>query len=299
MAGTNAMPATHGDVDDDGFHPVRASRERRKMLSMGHPSQSPMLALPATQTSPSREINSFALLRLESSVATASPVPRTTTTAPPATASLLAMVDAGFIEVFGNDEEHNMDDAQFCLRTIFREGAHRVDNMINELRDENTRITNRIKTKLDLVLTAMRTPWDETDECLVALEHEVGDLKDIRPVLDNLHYRQLTKIRGEIGKVEEGIGGLDPKFSQGLDEVNLRVDDILTQLALPPVHNNPSIGWLTPIAEGDDDQHHPRDMPLMAQTNIDTTPSTPIPLLGWPVRRTVVMDLTSILHWDR
>ena len=135
-----------------------------------------MLVLPATQTSPSREINSFALLRSESSSATASPVPRTTTTAPPATASLLAMVDAGFIEVFGNDEEHNKDDAQFCLRTIFREGAHRVDNMINELRDENTRITNRIKTKLDLVLTAMRTPWDETDECLVALEHEVGDL---------------------------------------------------------------------------------------------------------------------------
>jgi hypothetical protein len=38
MVGTNAMPATQGDVDDDGFHPVRASRERRQMLSMGHAS---------------------------------------------------------------------------------------------------------------------------------------------------------------------------------------------------------------------------------------------------------------------
>jgi hypothetical protein len=38
MAGTDAMPATHGDVDDDGFHPVRASREWRQMLSMGHAS---------------------------------------------------------------------------------------------------------------------------------------------------------------------------------------------------------------------------------------------------------------------
>jgi hypothetical protein len=236
-----------------------------------------MLALLATQTSPSREINSFALLRSESSVATASPVPRTTTTAPPATASLLAMVDAGFIEVFGNDEGHNMDDPQFCLKKIFWEGAHRVDNMINELWDENTRIMNRIETKLDLVLMALRTPWYETDECLVALEHKVGDLKDIRPVLDDLRYRQLTKIRGDICKVEEGIAGLDSKFSQGLNEVNLRVDGILTRLASPPVCNNPSIGRSTPLAEGDDDQHHPRDTPLMARTNIDTAPSTPIP----------------------
>ena len=38
MAGTNAMPATHGDVDDDGFHLVRGSRERCQMLSMGHAS---------------------------------------------------------------------------------------------------------------------------------------------------------------------------------------------------------------------------------------------------------------------
>ncbi len=236
-----------------------------------------MLALPTTQTSLSREINSFSLLRSESLVATASPVPGTPTTAPPATASLLAMVDAGFIEVFGNYKECNMDDPQFCLRKIFREGAHQVDNMINELRDENTHITNRIETKLDLVLTALRTPRDETDEHLVALEHKVGDLKDIRPVLDDLRYQQLTKIRGDIGKVEEGIAGLDPKFSQCLDEVSLRVDDILTRLALPPARNNPSIGRSTPLAEGDDNQHHPRDTPLMAQTNIDTAPSTPIP----------------------
>jgi hypothetical protein len=187
------------------------------------------------------------------------------------------MVDAGFIEVFGNYKECNMDDPQFCLRKIFREGAHQVDNMINELRDENTHITNRIETKLDLVLTALRTPRDETDEHLVALEHKVGDLKDIRPVLDDLRYQQLTKIRGDIGKVEEGIAGLDPKFSQCLDEVSLRVDDILTRLALPPARNNPSIGRSTPLAEGDDNQHHPRDTPLMAQTNIDTAPSTPIP----------------------
>jgi hypothetical protein len=236
-----------------------------------------MLALPTTQISPSWEINSFALLRSESSVTTASPVPQTTTMAPPATASLLAMVDAGFIEVFGNDEERDMDDPQFHLRKIFREGAHRVDNMINELRDENTRITNRIETKLDLVLMALRTPWDETDERLVALEHEVRDLKDIRLVLDNLHYWQLTKIHGDIGKVEERIAGLDPKFSQGLDEVNLRVDDILMHLASPLARNNLSIGRSIPIAEGDDNQHHPRDTPLMAQTNIDTAPSTPIP----------------------
>jgi hypothetical protein len=277
MACTNAMPVTHGDVDDDGFHPVRASREWGQMLSMGHTSWLPMLALPATQTSPSREINSFALLRSDSSVATASPVPQTTTTAPPATASLLAMVDADFIEVFGNDEERDMDDPQFCLRKIFREGAHQVDNMIDELRDENTRTMNRIETKLDLVLTALRTPRDETDERLVALEHEIRDLKDIWLVLDDLHYRQLTKIRGDIGKVEEGIARLDPKFSHGLDEVNLRVDDILTRLASPPARNDPSIGRSTPLAKGDDDQHHLRDTPLMAQTNIDTAPSTPIP----------------------
>jgi hypothetical protein len=77
------------------------------------------------------------------------------------------------------------------------------------------------------VLEDMPRPLDDMSDRLVALEHAVETLKEVRPELTDLHHQQLAHMRGDIDKLQEGFEGLKPEFCQGLDDVNLRVDGIL------------------------------------------------------------------------
>jgi hypothetical protein len=215
--------------------------------------------------------------------------------APPAVATLRAIVDAGFDEVFGNARDRNGDDTRFRLRTLFCKGAHLVDTMIYEVREENSRLGTRIESQLDLVnevrretshlITRVESQLDQIlqrlpmqlNNRLVAVEHAVGALQDVRPVLDDLRHRQLTKIWGDIGKVQEGIEELKPEFCQGLDDVNLRVDDILTRMGKPLAHDTPCRDISPPIAGRADGTHVKGDDTSMARPN--TVPHVVAPIL--------------------
>jgi hypothetical protein len=149
--------------------------------------------------------------------------------------------------------------------------------MINEVRGENNRLLTMIKTQLDLVLQRLPKPLAEMNDRLVALEHTVGALQDVQLVLDDLRHRQLTKIQGDIGKVQEGIEELKPEFCQGLDNVNLRVDDILTRMGTPPARDTPSQDMSPPVAGRADGTHLPGDTPSTAWLNKSPPLATPVP----------------------
>jgi hypothetical protein len=217
--------------------------------------------------------------------------------APPAVATLWDIVDAGFDEVFGNAGDRDGDDARFWLRTLFCKGAHLVDTMIYEVREENSRLVTRIESQLDLVNEVRRETshlitrvesqhgqilqWlpMQLNNRLVAVEHAVGTLQDVRPALDDLRHRQLTKIRGDIGKVQEGIEELKPEFCQGLDDVNLRVDNILTRMGKPLAHDTHCRDTSPPVAGRADGTHIKEDYTSMARLN------TILPVVA-PVLRT-------------
>jgi hypothetical protein len=96
-----------------------------------------------------------------------------------------------------------------------------------------TKIESRLDTiesRLDLILQWLPRPMDGWSNRIVALEHTVKESKEIWPVLDDVHHQQLSKIRGDITKLEEGIEVLKPEFCQGLDDVNIRVDGILERM---------------------------------------------------------------------
>jgi hypothetical protein len=186
--------------------------------------------------------------------------------APPAIATLWDIVDAGFDEVFGDAGDPDSNDDRFRLRILFCKGAHLVDTMIYEVREENSCLVTRIESQLDLVnevrretshlITRVESQLDQIlqrlpmqlNDRLVAVEHAVGALQDVRPALDDLRHRQLTKIQGDIGKVQEEIEELKPEFYQGLDDVNLRVDDILTRMGKPLAHDTPCRDTSPPVA---------------------------------------------------
>ena len=107
---------------------------------------------------------------------------------------------------------------------------------------------------------------DEWSDHIVALEHTVKDSKEIWPVLDDVHHRQLSQICGDISKLEEGIEVLKPEFCQGLDDVNIRVDGILAKMGtqVPSCRDMSSL-----------DLHRAEDL---QPTGEDTQlPQTPIP----------------------
>jgi hypothetical protein len=114
-----------------------------------------------------------------------------------------------------------------------------VDSIVNNVQGESQRLTNiesrldTIESRLDLILQRLPWPLDELSDRIVALEHEVKASQEVWPVLNDVRHRQLSQICGDIGKVQEGIEELKPKFCQGLDDVHLRVDDILTKMGTP------------------------------------------------------------------
>jgi hypothetical protein len=133
-------------------------------------------------------------------------------------------------------EDRPANDTHFWLREIFREVAHHVDSILNDVKGESTRLTgiesrlDTIESRLDLILQRLPQPMDGWSDRIVALEHTVKESKEIWPVLDNVRHRQLSKICGDITKLENGLEVLKPEFCQGLDDVNIRVDGILERM---------------------------------------------------------------------
>ncbi len=145
--------------------------------------------------------------------------------------------------MFGDMADSPADDTHFWLRAIFQEGAQHVDSILKEVQRESQCLTNiesrldTIESQLDLILQRLPRPLDELSDRIVALEHTVKASQEVWPVLDDVRHRQLLQICGDIGKVQEGIEELKPEFCQGLDDVHLRVDDILAKMGTPvPSH---------------------------------------------------------------
>jgi hypothetical protein len=85
--------------------------------------------------------------------------------------------------MFGDMADCPPDDTHFWMRAIFREGAHRVDSMINDVQEEILRLTkiesrlDTIESRLDLVLQRLPRPLADMSDHLVALEHAVETLQ--------------------------------------------------------------------------------------------------------------------------
>jgi hypothetical protein len=302
VARSSTMPPPDNHEDDeedtggvamDGFRPVEGGGGLQPLPPPGYIAAPPSLLAPPA--SPSRQVNPFEVLRTASSEREASPVLRAPTMALLAITTLRSIVDAGFDEVFGDTGDRNGNDTRFRLRTLFHKGAHLVDTMIYEEREENSRLVTRIESQLNLVnevrretsnlITRVESQLDQIlqrlpmqlNNHLVAVEHVVGALQDVRPVLGDLRHRQLTKIWGDIGKVQEGIEELKPDFCQGLDDMNLRVDDILTRMGKPLAHDTPCWDISPPVAARADGMHVKGDDTSMARPN--TVPPMVAPVL--------------------
>jgi hypothetical protein len=221
---------------------------------------------------PLNNLNPYEILRNTSSGAESSPRQMPPALAPTDAATLRDIVEVGFDEMFGEMADSPANDTHFWLREIFREAAHHVDSILNEVKGESQRLTNielrldAIESRLDLILQRLPRPMDKWSDRIVALEHTVKDSKEIWPILDDVHHRQLSQICGDISNLEEGIEVLKPKFWQGLDDVNIRVDDILAKLGthVPSRRDMSSLDLhraedLQPMGE---DTHLPRMTPI-------------------------------------
>jgi hypothetical protein len=207
---------------------------------------------------PQNNLNPYEILRNTSSGAESSPRQTPQALAPTDADTLRDILEDGFDEIFGEMEDSPANDTHFRLREIFREAAHHVDSILDEVKGESTRLTkiesrldriesrhltkidsrldtiesrlDTIELRLDLILQRLPRPMDRWSDRIVALEHTVKESKEIWPVPDDVCHWQLSKICGDITKLEEGIEVLKPEFCQGLDDVNIRVDGILERM---------------------------------------------------------------------
>jgi hypothetical protein len=190
----------------------------------------------ATTATPQNNLNPFEILRNTSSGAESSPCQTPQALAPTEADTLRDIVEDGFNDIFGEMEDSPANDTHFRLREIFREAAHHVDSILNDVKGEFTRLTgiesrlDTIESRLDLILQRLPQPTDGWSDRIVPLEQTVKESKEIWPVLDDVRHWQLSKIRGDITKLENGLEVLKLEFCQGLDDVNIRVDGILERM---------------------------------------------------------------------
>jgi hypothetical protein len=166
----------------------------------------------ATTATPQNNLNPYDILRNTSSDAESSPCQTPQALALTDADTLRDIVEDGFNEMFGEMEDSPANDTHFWLREIFREAAHHVDSILNEVKGESTRLTgiesrldmieSRRLTKIDsrldtieswlnLILQRLPQPMDGWSDRIVALEHTVKESKEIWPVLDDVRHRQL------------------------------------------------------------------------------------------------------------
>ena len=79
---------------------------------------------------------------------------------------------------------------------------------------------------------------------------------------------------------------MKPEFCQGLDDVNLRVDDILTRMGKPLAHDTPCRDISPPVAGRADGTNIKEDVTSMARPN-------PVPPMVAPVLRTEDVSSTE------
>jgi hypothetical protein len=236
--GSAASGGPHDDASDD----FRVVEGRGGQLTLprcdaasGLGGDDAMPPMRLTPTAAQRNNNPFVIFWTTSSRTESTPLP----IHPRPANTLRKIVEDCFDEMFGDITNCPADDTRFWLRAIFRERARLVDSMVSEVQGETVRLTtiesrlDTIESRLDLVLQRLPRPLDELSERLVVLEHAVESLQEVRPILDDLRHRQLSQIRGDIDQVREGVDELKPEFCQGLDDVHLRVDDILTKMGTP------------------------------------------------------------------
>ncbi len=92
---------------------------------------------------------------------------------------------------------------------------------------------------------ANATAIQELGMQLGVVHHELVACAALKPIVDDIRYSQLTKIWDNIKKVEaksladfstvnDGVNWLDSKFMDGLDMVNICVDELLLAQKSPP-----------------------------------------------------------------
>ncbi len=99
--------------------------------------------------------------------------------------------------------------------------------------------------ELTAATKANATAIQELGTQLGVVHHELVACAALKPIVDDIRYSQLTKIRDNIKKVEakssadfsavnDGVNWLDSKFMDGLDMVNICVDKLLSTQKSPP-----------------------------------------------------------------
>jgi hypothetical protein len=128
------------DAASDGFYVVKSRGGLQTLPRCDMPSR-PGGAAAMPPIAPLQDTNPYAILRTTSSGAEASQA---------AAATLRDIVEDGFDEMFGDMVDCPHDDTRFWLRAIFREGAHLVDSMLNDVQGEILRLT-KIESRLDTI----------------------------------------------------------------------------------------------------------------------------------------------------
>jgi hypothetical protein len=122
---------------------------------------------------------------------------------------------------------------------------------------------------------------------LGAVRQELTACAALKPIVDDIRYSQLPKIRDNIKKVETkcttelsavsvGVHQLDAKFMEGLDMVNIRMDEMLRANTLPSRGSNripPT--WVDPDVTPPIQDTNPRPLPSPHKGDDTTYPDAP------------------------
>ncbi len=165
---TPTPPLGHA-VDDEGDEAVGGSHDRasegfRKVVGRGGQQPPPRCEnafhtgdiattstlILATTATPLNNLNPYEILQNTSSEAESSPHQIPPALAPTDATTLRDIVEDGFDEIFGEMADSPANDTHFWLREIFREAAHHVDSILNEVKGESQRLTN-IESRLNMI----------------------------------------------------------------------------------------------------------------------------------------------------
>jgi hypothetical protein len=138
--------------------------------------------------------------------------------------TLITFWDSSFRKFFGDTS----DDTLLQFHTIFQEGAAMVDealdrqDMDHKLLALNQRMAVTVNTLEKLVTASTQTTE--------AIKDQGTRLLVVENTLDDVRHRQLSKLCGDIATVQDGVSHLEAWCTDALDDVNLRVDELLARL---------------------------------------------------------------------